>query len=140
MAVAQVCGTDNVPINVARPNPAVIAAPRAPPWSGKSHRNAAALLSEFRCVIATPDGALSELSFDSGDVTAERGASNVVSGDNESARSVSGMVVITWWPADTSSGADFTAQVTAAPRWAGPTIVGGEVNGVIVEASAEAPA
>jgi hypothetical protein len=98
------------------------------------------LFSEFRWLIATPDGALSELSLDRDDVAGQRDVSDVVCGDNESARSASGIVVITWWPADTSSGADFTAQVVAVPGLAGTAAGGGEVNGVIVEASAEAPA
>src|ERR1700757_592001 len=92
-AVAQARGTDNPPIDVARPNPPIIVGPRAPPWFGNSHRNAAALFSEFRRLIAAPDGALSELSLDSDGVAGRRGVSNVVCGDNESASSASGIAV-----------------------------------------------
>jgi hypothetical protein len=114
----------------------VIGTPRAPPWFGNSHLNAAALLSEFRCLIAVSNGALNELSFDRDEVTGERGMSNVVGGD-EIACSASGTLDITWWPAEMSSGADLRAQVSPL---AGSTVVGGEVNGVSLEASAEAPA
>jgi hypothetical protein len=108
-------------------------------------RNAAALLREFRRLIATSSGADSELSFDSEEDTEDSDASNVVSGDEESAANASGMVETTWRPADTISGADVTAQVldawmTAAPWRVGPAIIGGELNGVIVDAAAEAPA
>ena len=60
--------------------------------------------------MAKPDGALSELSFDSDEVTGERGTSHVACGDPESACSVPGIAIITCCPADTSSGADFTAH------------------------------
>jgi hypothetical protein len=143
VSITQAHGTDNVPIDVPRPKPAVIAALQAPRGSGKRVRNAAALLREFRRLIAKSSGADSELSFDKDEDTDDRDASNVVSGDEESACSASGMVETTWYPADMSSGADVTAQVadawvTAAPWGVGPAALGGELNGVIVDAPAEA--
>ena len=48
LALAQVRGTDRVRIAVARPHLATTTAPRASPCAGSSHRNAAALFSEFR--------------------------------------------------------------------------------------------
>src|SRR5271169_1497748 len=96
VSVTQPGGTDNVPIDLPRPKPAVNAARLTRPWFGANDINAASLLSRLRWVIAKPDGALSELSFDRDDVTDERGASNVVSGDDDSARIASGIVEITW--------------------------------------------
>ena len=96
VSVTQPGGTDNVPIDLPRPKPAVNAARLTRPWFGANDINAASLLSRLRWVIAKPDGALSELSFDRDDVTDERGASNVVRGDDDSARIASGIVEITW--------------------------------------------
>ncbi len=73
------------------------------------------------------DGVVSELSFDSGDVTAASGTSTVVRGELENACSAWGIAVITFRPVDTTCGAG------------SPTSVG-EVNGVIVAACADARA
>src|SRR5271163_4559261 len=105
VARAQARGTDNVPTNVPRANPAVIAAALTVRGVGKSDRNAAALLREFRWLIAKSDGADSEPNLDREVVTGERDASNVVSGDEASASSARGMVEITWQPADMTAGA-----------------------------------
>ena len=146
MAVVHACGTDNVAIDVARPKPAVTAAPPAPPGFVKSDRNAAAvsnaaaLFRELRCVSAKSKGAVSELSLDRGDVTDDRDASTVVSGEAEKACSASGIADITSRPADITSGADVTAQVPTTPSPAGPAAAAGELNGVTIEASAEAAA
>jgi len=86
--------------------------------------------------MATPDGAHNELSFDSDAVADESDTSNDAIGDCESARSAWGMVYITWEPADTTSGADLSTHVRAAAARS----AGGELNGVIAAALAEAPA
>jgi len=153
VALAQAGGTHIVPIEIPRPNPA----PLAPPGRdtlGISERsaaalsNAAALLSEFRWLIATPDGADSELSFDRGDVTDDRDVANIAIGELDSASSTSGIVDITWLPADITSGAAVKARLPAAgatpPFWRAGTdgfgSGGGELNGVTVDASAQARA
>ncbi len=145
MAPVQVRGTDNNPIDAPRPSPAVSVGRRRPAGFGKSDRNAAALLRELRWLIATPDGADSAPSLDRDGVTGESTAPNVASGVRDSASSALGMVDITWWPADMTSGADASAQlprtrVLGADRRAGAPPVGGELNRVTFEASAEAPA
>jgi hypothetical protein len=83
-AAVQACGTDNVPIDVARPKSAMAVAPLTAPGCGKSDRNAAVLFIEFSWATARSDGADSELSLDRADATGERDASNAVRGDSES--------------------------------------------------------
>src|ERR1700760_2373325 len=103
-------GTRNPPA-APLPNAAVAAATQTPPAFGSSACRAAPLFIEFRWVIAEPDGAVSELSLDSDAVTASSGASKVASGDDPSSRRTSGMVDITSWPVDTTSGAAASVQL-----------------------------
>ncbi len=103
-----------VPIDAPRRTPAVTLGFVKSERKAAAVCNAAALFSELRCV--------------SGDVTADRDASTVVSGEEENACSTSGIAEITWWPADITSGAEVTV------------VAAGELNWVTIEASAEAPA
>ncbi|MGZ4583142.1 MAG: hypothetical protein ACXVYI_02075 [Mycobacterium sp.] len=65
----------------------------------------------------------------------------MASGDRDSARSAAGAVEISCRPADTTSGADFSAHARAAGLTAAPwPTPGGKVNGAMAAASAEASA
>ncbi len=103
-------------------------------------RSAAPLLSELRWFSAKSAGADSELSFDSDEVTGASDASNVASGERESARSAAGMVDITGRPADSISGAARRVRLMRPPQLCGASAPGGEPNGVTAVASAQARA
>jgi hypothetical protein len=144
--VSHFCGTDNAPIDLASPRPTVTVDCGAIADFGNTAANAAALLRRFRWLIAESVGALSELSFDRDDVTEDRGLCIDVGGEEQSAIMASGIVDTTGRPAMTISGAAIRVQeldaVPIAAPWPAGSVAagGGEMNGVTLDASAEAQA
>ena len=115
MRATQRWGTDNVPIEAPTPSPnAVGPSPECLRLTAAVDttdlRSIAALFNEFRFLIATADGGDSELRIDSEVVAGNRWTSNVVRGDEDNARITFGSVWTTCWPADMTSGADFSAH------------------------------